>query len=972
MHRRGLKSALFDVHSGGSICQKAITFRPALLLALVLLVCGIAPRANAQAHGAIAGTITNPNGAALQGAQIAIQDPSLTASTNEQGRFYINDLAPGTYNLTITYLGLAPLKRQASVTAGQTVEVDGHLQIPSDREDVVVNAARVSAEAEALNIERASDNLEQVMPNEIITSLPNANLADALGRMPSVTLERDEGEGKYVQVRSTEPRLTNTTVDGVNVPSEEPGVRQIKFDAIPASLVDSVEVSKTLQANMEGDGIGGSVNLVTKTASETPTIEVTGLGGYTPVANGRGNTTETATLGRRFGAAKKFGVLVGGSYDWEGRGIDDIEPVPDSNGGQAWFDAMDIREYLYFRSRWGLAGSADYRIRSGSNVYARFLFSSFLNAGNRYAYSLTDNTPGTSLLNPDNQGCGGAATGPCGGVPSFNTQLRHPRIQVGSLILGGNHVLGRTWYTWEANVGRSSYGDVPYETASFDSNLSSSACQFASGATKDKYLPQWNQACYTEAYGNASGYTLNNISRSLGTAAQLNLGIGGSGALRYHLGSRSAVFEYGGKFRNEHKYADTYQVTLTPNASISMTTFPNRFVYHHFYNGGAYPLGYNPQAADVVAYAQANATAFTSDSTQGQDPSQFSLLEKVGGGYVMNSIDFSNGVRFIAGLRVENTNDDVHNLAFGDTGVAPNAFSGSYYTLLPSASLRFNAGTDSYVRLIYARGLSRPDPQDIAQPLSWTVSGNGANKFSVSFGNANLKAETGDDIDVLYDHYFKQFGIISAGYFFKSLQDPIVYTSYQLIDYLPPGAPSQDRGNYLATQPVNAGSAWLSGFETSYLQHYTSLPGLFSGLGLSANYSYIGSRTSGIPGRSDNPRLLRNSPNMFNISPTYDHGRYSARLGVSYNQASIYGYQYQDGMPGGVTGPLSDIYFYSHVQVDAQGTVGLRHGLSLLVSGLNLNNEVFGFYQGSSQYMIQREYYQPTVSFGLRWSPSKE
>lgn len=948
-----------------------------MFVMLVVPFCGLMPKSSAQSLGAIAGTVTDSDGTALQGAQISIQNPSLTMSSNEQGRFYVNDLAPGTYNLTITYVGLASFSKSVTVTAGQTFNLDARLQVPNDRETVVVTAARASAEAEALNVERASDNLVQVMPVEIITSLPNANLADALGRMPSVTLERDEGEGKYVQVRSTEPRLTNTTVDGVNLPSEEPGVRQIKFDAIPASIVDSVQVSKTLQANMEGDGIGGSVNLVTKTASETPTIEVSSLGGYTPIVNGRGNTTETATIGRRFGASKKFGILVGGSYDWEGRGIDDIEPVPDvatlNNGSSStWFDAMDIREYLYFRSRWGLAGSADYRIRSGSSLYARFLYSNFLNAGNRYAYSLVDNTPGISLLNSGNQGCGGAATGPCGGVPSFSTQLRHPRIQVGSLVLGGNHVFGSTWYAWEASVGHASYGDVPYSTASFNSDLSTSSCQFDASATKDQYLPQWNQVCYSEAYNNPSGYTLDHISRSLGTAAQLNLGVGGSGALRYHFGNRSAVIEYGGKFRNEHKYADTYNVTLTPNGSIAMTTFPNRLVYKHFYNGGAYPMGYNPNAEDVVAYANAHPTDFIIDSTQGQDPSQFSLLEKVSAGYVMNTVDFSNGVRFIAGLRIENTNDNVHNLAFGDTGVTPNVFSGSYYTLLPSASLRFNAGTDSYVRLIYARGLSRPDPQDIAQPLNWTVSGNGANKYSVSFGNANLKAETGDDIDVLYDHYLKPFGIISVGYFYKSLQDPIIYSTYQLTNYLPPGAPPADQGNYLATQPVNAGSAWLSGFEASYLQHYTSLPCLLSGFGLSANYSYIGSKTSGIPGRSDNPRLLRNSPNVFNISPTYDRGRYSARLGVSYNQASIYGYQYQDGMPGGVNGPLSDIYFYSHIQVDAQGTVGMRHGLSLLFSGLNLNNEVFGFYQGSSKYMIQREYYQPTFSVGLRWSPPRE
>ncbi len=133
----------------------------------------------------------------------------------------------------------------------------------------------------------------QVLTSEVIRSLPNANMADALGRLPSVTLERDEGEGKYVQVRGTEPRLTNASIDGVILPSPEPGVRQIKFDAIPADIVESVQVSKTLQANMDGDGIGGSVNLVTRMATDLPTVSLSSMNGYTPIVNGRGLTEET-------------------------------------------------------------------------------------------------------------------------------------------------------------------------------------------------------------------------------------------------------------------------------------------------------------------------------------------------------------------------------------------------------------------------------------------------------------------------------------------------------------------------------------------------------------------------------------------------------------------------------------------------------------------------------------------------------
>jgi TonB-dependent receptor len=244
-----------------------------------------------------------------------------------------------------------------------------------------------------------------------------------------------------------------------------------------------------------------------------------------------------------------------------------------------------------------------------------------------------------------------------------------------------------------------------------------------------------------------------------------------------------------------------------------------------------------------------------------------------------------------------------------------------------------------------------------------------------------LKAETADNFDVLVEHYLNPFGMISAGYFYKRLTDPIVTQTFVLTNFQP--APNIQPGTFTATQPINAGSAWISGFEAAYLQHLSFLPGPLAGLGISANYGYTDSSAKGLPGRSDHPRLLRNAPNTWNISPTYDRGRVSIRLGLSYNQANISAYAFQDGTatqdgapssptPGGIKGPFSDQYFYSHLQVDAQGSVRLSHGLSFIAYGLNLTNEVFGFYQGSTQFMIQREYYQPTYAVGFRWNPSFE
>jgi TonB-dependent receptor len=960
----------------------------ACIFVVSVLLLGHPTQAFAQTKtGAIAGSVKDATGAVLKGAQISLEPQAVNIVSDEQGLFLINGLVPGQYTLTIAYVGFMTFTKTLDVAAGRAIDVDATLQVQSGSETVLVTASRATGEAEALNIERTADNIVQVLPAEVIRSLPNANMADALGRLPSITLERDEGEGKYVQVRGTEPRLTNTTVDGVNLPSPEPGVRQIKFDAIPADVVERVDVNKTLLANMDGDGIGGSVNLITKTASDRPTMSFNSIGGYTPIINGRGLTEDTATIGGRFGGSKQFGFLIGGSYDWNGRGIDDIEPVPDvatlPNGtAVGWKDGMDIREYQYFRTRVGVAGSADDRVGPGSDISLRWLYADFKNYGDRFDYSLVDNTPGIQLLNPGNVGCpttsAGTTTGPCAGAPSYNAQLRNPDIGVGNIVLGGKHALSTTLFSWNVSVGRSSYGNSPYSTAVFSSTLGSSNCQFDSTRTTNQFLPQWTTACYAEAY-NPSNLVLNNINRDLGPSAQTNLQVAGNVDKVYRIGSRSATLEVGGKYRHQRKYADTYVLTLVPNGTVSLSTFPNTLTNNNYYNGGQYPLGYNASYEDAIAYATAHPGAFTSSSTAGQDPSDFTLVEQVGAGYLMNTIDLSNRARLIAGVRVEGTSDSVSNFSVGnfscappETGtcssITPNSFSGSYLTVLPSASLSYAVDPNNTLRFVYARGLSRPDPQNIAQTLSWTVAGNGANRYSLSLGNASLKAETGDDVDALFDHYFSSFGDLTVGYFYKFLQNPIITQTSVLDSYQPVGGPL---GNYLATQPVNAGSAWISGFEASYLQHLSSLPGLLGGLGLSANYGYTASGTTGIPGRSDHPMLLRTSPNAFNISPTYDRGRLSLRLGLSYNQASIYAYQYTDGTPGGVKGPLSDIYFYSHFQVDAQASLRVAPGLNVVIAGLNLNNEVFGFYQGSPQYMIQREYYQPTFEAGVRWTPGR-
>jgi TonB-dependent receptor len=443
--------------------------------------------------GTLSGRVVDSAGAVLPGARVELQPRGESVVTSGQGEFTISDLPAGEYTVTIHYVGFSPFTTQVTVTAAQVARLDAMLKVATECEEIVVYAERAHGEAEAINREQEADNILQVLPVEVITSLPNTNIADALGRLPSVTLERDEGEGKYVQIRGTEPRLSNVTIDGINVASPEAGARQIKLDIILANLVDSVEINKTLSANQDGDAIGGSVNLVTKTASERPTIYLNGIGGYTPILNGRGLSEFDGTIGQRFGESKKLGILIGGSYDWNGRGIDDLEPVPaviQCDAGPTGcanpsanapffttFPTEDIREYRYYRTRYGAAGSVGYKLGNVSGIYLRFLYSHFDNFGDRWVYSPNINTFDTPTQ------------GATDGDISFNAQIRRPVQVIGNLEAGGKHDWNQWLLLYDLSVSRASTEDQGYSSADFGGP---SGLQFAvdPNANKPKLIPQ--------------------------------------------------------------------------------------------------------------------------------------------------------------------------------------------------------------------------------------------------------------------------------------------------------------------------------------------------------------------------------------------------------------------------------------------------------------------------------------------------
>ncbi len=938
---------------------------------LLLIIGGFPAAVMAQnGKGLISGRAVDTAGAVLQGAKVEVQPGGIIAASDRQGEFSINDLPPGSYRLKISYVGFLPYSSTLKVIGGQPTNVEAVLKIDGKGEQIFVTADRPHGEAEAINRQRTADNIIDVLPSDVIRSLPNANIADAVGRLPGVTLERDEGEGKYVQIRGTEPRLNNTTIDGVDVPAPEDNVRQVKLDTIPSGIVEAVEVNKTLSANQDANAIGGTVNLRTKTAGELPTLTVEGFGGFSPIVNTRYVDEFTGTVGERFGASKKFGALFSGSFDYNGRGIDDIEPQPDPNFATPYYDSMDLREYRYFRTRWGVAGSLDYKLKEGSGLFLRYFYSDFKDYGDKWVYSLSD-----------------------AGAPQFSTSSRLPDYGIFSLALGGKHVLTDWWFNWELSVARSrqlAAAGNPGATFSFNPN-NPFVCNYDPAATTNIHLPQFNAGCTAPGSPtfDPSQYQLTEYDATKGTTSQVNL----QGALavgrNYHLGSHFSTFEFGFKERNEHKgqdaYSAVYDQAFLPTPAISpMTQYLSGFHNSNYYSN-AYNFGpvtdYNKIVANLNNVINQGVLSLDLPATTfGSAASNFDLTERVSAAYAMNTIEFGR-FRLQTGLRFEATQLDIlgylvtNNADSTASTVTPEPANNWYWDALPSVQLRYSLGSDTDVRAVYGRGIARPNPYDLVPYVTLDQS---SNPYSYSIGNPALKPEHANNCDLLFEQYLKPFGLIQAGVFYKQLSDPIYYINNPLVA-------SGPYAGYQLASVINGSSAQLYGFEAAYIQHLGFLPGPLNGFGLSANYTWTNSSAGTLPLRTDNAKLQRQSPTTWNFSPTYDKGRFSGRLGLTYNGASIYQYQWQqrtnacvqntnceDPAGLGTKGPAGDNYLYSHLQVDAQASIRVTKSLSALVQGLNLTDEVFGFYNGSPQYVVQREYYKPTYTFGLRWEPRRE
>jgi TonB-dependent receptor len=923
-----------------------------------------------SSDGVLRGRVIDAAGAGISGATIHLNGTTLGASTDAFGTYIVRRIPAASYTVVVRRAAFAADSFPIELRGRDTVAHDVTLK-PSTQEleRVVVTASpRLNETIEqALAKQRSVDNIVSMMSGDVIRALPNANAAEAAARIPGVSTERDEGEGKFVQIRGTEPRLSNVTVNGVHIPGTQGGSRITKLDDVPTDILGAIEVTKTLTADQDADAIGGSVNLVTKVPEGAPRGYIAGQLGQSTLES-RGQSQGSAMWGGRLGQSRKLGILLGGTWDHNSRGINDIELSWDRNASDVPIPVeWDQRDYLYDRSRWGGNAALDYRFDDGSTMFLRGAVSKFKNFGVVYKYDVA--ADGDSA-----QASSGATGIGTNATLTRNTSNRTPREGLFSLNGGGKKMFGGV----EVNYMASYAGTVSNSADANSTAFTYSGLNYRYNGNNHDY-PTYSYLSSADQVTATTPANFKFKSASIGAGTTRGDEAGGQidALTHYTLGGDGAQFKFGGKYRDESRDNASHSRNFTAATPFPLTAVLGTFSDPNFYQDLAKGFDIGPQAnhGALIQYENQNPGMLKETTKPISDSlSNFNGGEKVASLYAMNTIDHGP-FRLNLGLRAEHTSEHFSGNVASTPTTGPQTVrrvneTQDYTDLFPSAQIRYAVDDNTNVRFAVTRGIARANYSDLAPHVSGQVCSTCALKFSnLSVGNPDLKPQHAWNVDLLGERYFGSTGVFSAGVFYKAITG-FIYKRQFIYE-----GPATEFDGYYATEPMNGGDAHVVGAEFDFARGLDFIPGVPRGLGFDVNWTQVFSRaaiskdTATTAATLGSPivrfaRLPRQSNSLGNFALTWDSYRVSARAAWQYQGQSID--SYGDGSPT----PDGDNWFLPHSQLDASLTVDVRDNIAVQVLGLDLNNAVFGFATGSSrtQFSAQREYYGRSLIVSLKYA----
>lgn len=930
----------------------ALPLRRALLAAMITTASASAfaqggPSDARRGSAAIRGVVTDTARHPLQGAIVSL-DPHHGVSTDPSGDFLIADVAPGRYVIRVRVVGFAADSTVVEAVADRTAQVAVRMRpISTELSAVRVEERRIRGEAVSLSRQRSAENLLSMHTTEQIEALPDANAADAFARLPNISVQRHEGEGAALQIRGIDGNLTNLTINGAHMAGKSedntPGDRRMYLDGFPTALLGAVIVNKTLTPDMDADAIGGSAAIETKSADAAPGLRIMANGGRSDLQNA-GAWLGSATWGKRFD--DRHALLLGYSADHNSRVYDDVEPkwarIKLASGDSATIPTTtSAREYWTDRLRMGGTARYDWRPTDNTTLALSGLVTQFNDFAVRYRQ---DHTLSAKTVTPTSAFAG---TGTGMGVTS-NVQHRKPVDETKAFGVRGTTLVGSNVLDYDLTYSAALYQRTDQRDITFkQGNLAGS---YDANAAYPQITPT---GAYATPSALAFSATTNTEEKSFGT----DVGAGVNYLMPMHLGDYSASLKIGAKYRDEGKRYDDnilgYLLNKGQPFDLSMVlgSFTNP---SHYY--GHYPIAISPDWLVAEKFVTGNPGMFTVDpaSQLAAALGTFKGSERILAGYVAYSVDLDRA-HLLVGGRIEQTTSsyDANTMTPGSaTTTSPISGGRTYANFFPNAQVRYELDDRTNIRLALSTSMARPLYSQLSPSVTLTSGAQPTDPNAISTGNPDLKPMTSVNEDLLVEHFMSGVGLLQAGVFAKQISNYIFNASFVYS-----GAPFD---GYHGIQPQNLKNGTLTGAEFAWSQRFASLPGALSGLGLDATGTWTHSNGS-TPTRAS-MQLPQQANLTGNVSATYALGPVSAKATYQYVDKFIH--KVGDGSADPSTG---DEYTMVHTQVDALVAVAITSEVQLVVQGVNLNNEPFGYYVGTPTAFKQKEFYGRTVTGAFRF-----
>ena len=756
---------------------------------------------------------------------------------------------------TVSALAIAIASERLSAADAAATGATEHVE-------VVGQAASID---QALKEQRNSDNIESVVHADGVAQLPDANVAEAVQRLPGISVERDQGEGRFVSVRGLGPDLNSVTINGTLVPSPESARRAVALDVLPSELVQSLSVIKTLTPDMDANSLGGTVDVQSLSAFDHKGLFYTG----TSEAGYNQNTHQTSpkfsgAISDRFSLGDgidNFGVAAALSWNKRDFGSDNVETggAWDFNDG-ARLNSFEQRVYDISRERTGGGLNFDYKPDDDTSLYLRTLYSRFKDSETRNSTSLEFDKP--------------QAAGELGKAKAKRKlKQREETQEIQSYVFGGERMLGLWTLSGQAGYSRSSE-DSPGHIAgaTFKGNSS-----FPNSGFYDTEKPR---PIIGAGFYDPSNFTLDKVDweeqDTRDTEKNLRLDL----ARDYDVEGYASQVKFGGKVSRRNKdndlnawvYKDFDDAGFN-DAQLNMTSFDKGNVHYQL---GQFGPGISGGAIKDLIGGLNPGDYYDEQESRAND---FKMREDINAAYVMNTVDIDDW-RFIAGMRYEGTEFEAKG-----TGVRDGAFEAQdtqrdYHHWLPGLHARYQLDKNTQLRAAWTNAVVRPTFGQLAPGFV-------IDDDEASFGNPNLKPLESSNFDLGIEHYMGQAGTVSAFLFYKDIKN-FVYNndlagSGEWVDFTE------------AHTYANGDSAKLYGLELAYSQKFDWLPAPWNGLLLGANTTFSRSSAS-IEGfdqatgrnRKRDIDLPNQSDTVGNLMLGWEDDTLSLRLSANYKSQYLY------------------------------------------------------------------------------------